>query len=329
MVISRFSIICLAVLCFIALPAQADENHLAMEKRLESWLPARAEWALAVVDMDTGKNIAEFGNSRQGQLVPASLMKLFTTGAVFDYMEHGGAIVKTVNVGRKVVHKGKRRKWKAVQRTIEIRDQERICRMLRDMNVHSRNHVAQGLADYLGERHFGPPVTRYKGARALSDFLNTFDLPAGEAISADGCGLMRQNRVTARFMSRYLCELGKKPWFDRFRQTLPRPGFEGTVKRVGFTDQRFRVKTGHLSDVYALAGYGVDANGRDFSFAFMVNVKNGRAIDRNHSMARIMNLLADGTLQQIGTVQRHKTDDGSPKEQKETEAREVQRIIFP
>ncbi len=186
--------------------------------------------------------------------------------------------------------------------------------MLRDMNVHSRNHVAQGLADYLGERNFGPPVTRFKGARALSDFLNTIDLPAGGAVIADGCGLLRDNRVTARFMSRYLREIAKKPWFGRFRETLPRPGFEGTVKRVGFTDQRFRVKTGHLSNVFALAGYGTDTNGREFSFAFMVNVNKGRAVDRHRSMARIMSLLSEGMLQQKETPAPHESGDMMLKE---------------
>ena len=329
MLIIRFSVICLAVFCFAVITAQAYENHQDAEKHLESLLPAKAQWALVAVDMQTGENIADFGNSREGQLVPASLMKLFTTGAVFDYIEHGGVIVKTVNVGRKVVRKGRRRKWKTVQRTVEIRNQEQICGLLRDMNVHSRNYVAQGLADYLGERYFGPPVTRFKGARAVSDFLNTLDLPSGEAVIADGCGLLRRNRVTARFMSHYLREVAKKPWFDRFRETLPRPGFEGTVRRIGFTDQRFRVKTGHLNDVFALAGYGIDANGRDFSFAFMVNVRNGRAIDRNHSMARIMSLLADGTLQQNGATQPHKSNDIYLKEEKETEARGIKLIAYP
>lgn len=316
---TSFAVIFLAYFCFTVCPVHADEIHQVMEKRIESLLPAKAQWALVAIDMETGQNIAEFGNSLDGQLVPASLMKLLTTGAVFDYVERGGSIVKTVNVGRKIIRKGKKRKWKAVQRTIEIRDQQQLGQVLRDMNVHSRNLVAQNLACYLGERNFGPPGTRYKGARAVSDFLNKFDLPAGEAIIADGCGLLRQNRVSARFISRYLREVAKKPWFDRFRETLPRPGFEGTVRRIGFTDQRFRVKTGHLSNVFALAGYGIDANGRDFSFAFMVNVKKGRAIDRNHSLGQVMRLLAEGALQQNVSTQPRKAVDSPQKEEKNSE----------
>ena len=304
-----FAVIFLSFLCISIYPVGAVEMHKAMEKRIESLLPAKAEWALVAIDMETGKNLVELGNSLDEQLVPASLMKLLTTGAVFDYVDRGGSILKTVNVGKKMVRKGKKCIWKPVQRTVEIRDQLQLNEMLRDMNVHSRNRVAQSLAVYLGERNFGPPGTRYKGARAVSDFLNKFDLPAGEATIADGCGLLRQNRVSAKFMSRYLREVAKKPWFSRFRETLPRPGFEGTVRRIGYTDQRFRVKTGHLYDVFALAGYGVDANGREFSFAYMVNVKNGRAFDRNHSMGKVMRLLSEGALRQNGSAQAPKVDE--------------------
>lgn len=306
---TNFAVIFIAFSFFTVCPIHAGEIHRTMEKRIESLLPAKAKWALVATDMETGQNIVEFGNALDGQLVPASLMKLLTTGAVFDYVERGGCIVKRVNVGKKIIRKGKRRKWKAVQRTVEIRDQQQINYVLRDMNVHSRNMVAQNLAYYLGERNFGPPGTRYKGARAVSDFLNKFDLPAGEAIIADGCGLMRENKISARFISRYLREVAKKPWFDRFRETLPRPGFEGTVRRIGFTDQRFRVKTGHLSNVFALAGYGIDENGRDFSFAFMVNMNKGRAIDRNHSMGHVMRLLAEGELQKNVSAQPRKEVD--------------------
>ncbi len=297
MMISRLAVIFVAALCFTINPAHAQETRQVLEKRLPLLLPAKAEWALVVVDMGTGKTIGEFGNSLQEQLVPASLMKLLTTGAVFDYVEQGGTMRQTVTVGRKAATRGKRRGKRLVQRVVEIRDQERLRGILRDMNVHSRNLTAQNMADFLGESRFGPPATRVKGTLAVCNFLNTFDLPAGEARIADGCGLMRENRVTARFMARYLYEIGKKPWFDRFRETLPRPGMEGTVRRIGYTDRRFRVKTGHLDDVFALAGYGVDANERGFSFAFIVNVRKGLAADRSRSRGELMRLLAQGTLQ--------------------------------
>jgi D-alanyl-D-alanine carboxypeptidase len=297
----RLSVTCLAIFILMALPAHAEKMGYTMERYLGQLLPAKAEWALVVVDLENGKNIATLGTSLSEPLVPASLMKLLTTGAVFNHLEQGGTIRKTVTIVGKKTRKGKS-KGKRVSHVVEIRDREEICAMLRDMNVHSRNVTAQNLADFLGEQRFGPPVSRVKGNLAIRTFLNTLDLPEDEAVIADGCGLTRKNRVTARFMARYLYEIAKEPWFDRFRGTLPRPGMEGTVKRIGYTDRRFRVKTGHLDDVFALAGYGVDPSGRDFSFAFIVNVKKGRAVDRKHSRGELLRLLAEGTLQQSSMV---------------------------
>ncbi len=298
MKIGRFAVTCITILFFVARAAHADKAGRDMEQRLESLLPAKARWALVVVDMKTGNPIAEYGNSRQARLVPASLMKLLTTGAVLEYAENDATGVKMVTKGVRVIRKKKKRIRHTFQRVVTISGDEQLSRVLRDMNVHSRNVVAQNLADFLGERRYGPPATQGKGARAVVNFLNTFDLPAGGAVIADGCGLRRENRVTARFMALYLYQIGKKPWFDKFRETLPRPGLEGTVKRIGYTDPGFRVKTGHLDDVFALAGYGADPAGRDFSFAFIVNVGHGRASDRNHSRGEVLRLLAGGELQQ-------------------------------
>jgi D-alanyl-D-alanine carboxypeptidase len=298
MTVTRSAFIFFATLFLGVQISHADGSGRVMEKHIESLLPAKSRWALVALDMDTGKTIAKYGNSLSVRLVPASLMKLLTTGAVLEYAEKSGNDVKLVTREIRVVRKKKRNVRRSFKKVVKISNDEQLGRVLRDMNVHSRNSVAQSLADFLGASYFGPPGTKIKGARAVVRFLNTLDLPEGEAIIADGCGLERENRVTARFMAQYLFEIGKKPWFDRFRETLPRPGLEGTVKKIGYTDPGFRVKTGHLDDVFALAGYGTDPNGKDFSFAFIVNVRKGWAFDRNHSRGEILRLLAGGELQQ-------------------------------
>jgi D-alanyl-D-alanine carboxypeptidase len=236
-------------------------------------------------------------------------MKLLITGAVLEHAEHGGTVNKVVTVRKAVKAKGKKRRkgrkktYMLAKHTVEIRDKREIIDILHDMNVHSRNSTAQNLANSLGERRFGSPATRAKGNRAVSTFLKSMDLPSGEAIIADGCGLDRGNRMTAGFIANYLYQVSKKPWFDSFRGTLPRPGLEGTVKRIGYTDQRFRVKTGRLNDVFALAGYGVNAAGREFSFAFIVNSKNGRIFDSRHSRGELLRLLAEGVPPPEGILQ--------------------------
>lgn len=302
-------VILLIIYSFNLCPAQEDEPDRDMGKFLEPYLPENTEWALSVIDLETGEQVANSGNSLRERLVPASLMKLLITGAVLEYTEKGGTVSKVVTVRKAVKAKGKKRRkarrktYVLARHTVEIRDKREIFDILRDMNVHSRNSTAQNLANSLGERRFGSPGTRAKGNRAVSTFLNSLDLPSKEAIIADGCGLNRGNRVTAGFIADYLYQVSKKPWFDKFRATLPRPGLEGTVKRIGYTDQRFRVKTGSLDDVFALAGYGVNAAGREFSFAFIVNSNKGRVSDRMHSRGELLRLLAEGMPTPTGVVQ--------------------------
>lgn len=308
-------VIVLVIFSSAACPVHGAEPDRDLGTLLEPYLPANTEWALTVVDLETGKQVVESGNSLRERLVPASLMKLLITGAVLDYTEKGGTVHKVVTVRKAVTvrksvsGKGKKRR-KSVKKTyllarhaVEITDKRELFDILHDMNVHSRNTTAQNLANTLGEGRFGSPGTRAKGNRAVSSFLNSLDLPEGEAIIADGCGLDRGNRITSRFIAHYLYQVSKKPWFERFRETLPRPGMEGTVRRIGYTDQRFRVKTGRLDDVFALAGYGISAAGREFSFAFIVNSKNGRVSDWRHSRGELLRLLAEGAPQQTGSVQ--------------------------
>jgi len=289
--------------------AQGDEPDRDLGKFLEPYLPENTEWALTVIDLETGKQVIESGNSLRERLVPASLMKLLITGAVLEYAEKGGTVSKVVTVRKTVKVKGKKRRrsrkktYVLARHSVEIRDKRELIDILHDMNVHSRNLTAQNLAVSLGERRFGAPGTRAKGNRAVCTFLNSLDLRSKEAIVADGCGLARGNRMTAGFIADYLYQVSKKPWFDSFRETLPRPGLEGTVKKIGYSDQRFRVKTGSLDDVFALAGYGVNAAGREFSFAFIVNSKKGRVSDRMHCRGELLRLLAEGVPPPTGVVQ--------------------------
>jgi D-alanyl-D-alanine carboxypeptidase/D-alanyl-D-alanine-endopeptidase (penicillin-binding protein 4) len=146
-----------------------------------------------------------------------------------------------------------------------------LAEVLRDMNHHSLNVVADNLLLSLGANRFGLPGTRENGVEAVEEFLEGLGLPMNEVTIYDGSGLSDRNRVTANFMARYLVAVTKKPWFEEFRNSLPRPGYEGTLKEIGFKDERFRVKSGRLENVYALAGYGVNGSGKDVAFSFMVN----------------------------------------------------------
>ena len=279
----RMIVYFLMLACIFLQPAASAAAEEFTAARLAALLPKNARWALVVLDRETGSERLAWGNALSEPLVPGSLMKLITTGAVLDAVDKGEVTTEAL-IGPARARKGGKE---------APAGSERLDRYLRQMNVHSVNQMAEHLFMRLGERRYGPPASPEKGARALAAYLAGFDLPAGELATVDGSGLSRKDRVNPRAMARYLREITRRPWFPRLKDSLPRPGLEGTVKDIGCTDTRFRVKSGRLDDMFALAGYGLDRDGREVVFVYLVNL-HGKATDRRHSRGYVVRLLSRG-----------------------------------
>lgn len=89
----RFFIMLLSLL-LIGNRACADD---ALQNRLTDLLPNNARWALVVLDLRSGKEVTAVGNALQEPLIPGSLVKLFTAGAVLDHVVKKGILdMKTV-----------------------------------------------------------------------------------------------------------------------------------------------------------------------------------------------------------------------------------------
>jgi D-alanyl-D-alanine carboxypeptidase/D-alanyl-D-alanine-endopeptidase (penicillin-binding protein 4) len=212
---------------------------------------------------------------------------------------YAAAVLHTMLQQSGIAVMGGLRKGKAPAGAVELAEIEapELAKLVRDMNMNSLNVIADNLLLLLGAESFGPPGTREKGIKAVNEFLATLDLPEGEATIADGSGLHSDNRVTARFMARYLAAVAKKPWFETFFNALPQAGIEGTLKEIGYKNERFRVKSGRLENAFALAGYGVDWRGRDIAFAYIVNIPGGAALNLERSGAEVMRYLAEEVLE--------------------------------
>ncbi|MEN8134198.1 MAG: D-alanyl-D-alanine carboxypeptidase/D-alanyl-D-alanine-endopeptidase [Thermodesulfobacteriota bacterium] len=212
---------------------------------------------------------------------------------------YAGGVLKSLLADKGVAVKGKIRKGKTPGEAVLLADLlpgPDKDEMLRKMNVHSLNVLADNLFLKAGTDKFGVPGTREKGVRVTGEFLKGLGLPMDEVEISDGSGLSGRNRVTADFMTKYLYQVSKKPWFERFKNTLPRPGREGTVKDIPFDDPRFRVKSGWLEDVYALAGYGIDAVGREVAFTFIMNGPGvGLMPNSDQSGAEVLESIRTGT----------------------------------
>jgi len=139
------------------------------------------------------------------------------------------------------------------------------------MMMNSLNVAADNLLLALGSGSDGLPGTRDKGVALLREHLGRHNLLDNQTIIADGSGLLPANRITARAMARYLAAVAKQPWYPALYHSLPRAGLDGTLRSAGFKNERFRAKTGSLENAAALAGYGVDKDGREIAFAFIAN----------------------------------------------------------
>lgn len=147
-----------------------------------------------------------------------------------------------------------------------------LPKVIRDTNAYSLNVAAENLLLLLGAKKFGFPGTLENGIKAVKLFLEDLGLPSSEINISDGSGLSKENMVTAEFMARFLERISREPWFDAFYKSLPKAGLEGTLRDIGYSNEKVRAKTGQTESVYSLAGYADGTENGKLAFSLIVNV---------------------------------------------------------
>jgi serine-type D-Ala-D-Ala carboxypeptidase/endopeptidase (penicillin-binding protein 4) len=117
--------------------------------------------------------------------------------------------------------------------------------------AYSNNFIANQLFISIGAKVFGPPGTIEKGVRAVEFFAqNSLGLPGIQLV--EGSGISRENRISARDMTKLLAAF--LPHREQMRQT----------------DKEY-YKTGTLTGISTRAGYLKGLNGTLFPFVVMIN----------------------------------------------------------
>jgi len=115
------------------------------------------------------------------------------------------------------------------------------------------------------------------GSAALRQFLLKAGLKGEEFFLLDGSGLSRRDLIAPAAMVQFLIYASRQPWGAAFEQTLPVAGVDGSLAdRFVNTSAGGLVhaKTGTLSHVNALSGYGETRSGRRFVFSIFCNNHN-------------------------------------------------------
>lgn len=136
----------------------------------------------------------------------------------------------------------------------------------------SDNLAAELLLKEVGRRARGVGGTA-EGVAAADEALRPLGVPlAGQ--SADGSGLSRADRRSAREWRLLLQAALARPWAGRLVASLPLGGRTGTLtRRFSGTpaEANVRAKTGWIDEARALSGYLTTAGGRPAVFSVVVN----------------------------------------------------------
>ena len=185
-----------------------------------------------------------------------------------------------------------------------------LADVLNRIGKDSQNLFAECLLKRLGyewQRRRGSPeaIGTWAGGRAaIRAWLDSLpgrttdgvaDRWAGMII-ADGSGLSRTNRLTARQIVDLLTVMHGHPHGDFFAESLSVAGRDGSLhrkKRLRDLTGAVRAKTGTLSGVKALSGYVDTPSGRRLAFSVVFNGITGPSAPFNELHDRMCRILAD------------------------------------
>ncbi|ABI57038.1 D-alanyl-D-alanine carboxypeptidase/D-alanyl-D-alanine-endopeptidase [Alkalilimnicola ehrlichii MLHE-1] len=141
---------------------------------------------------------------------------------------------------------------------VVVHESPPLGQLLRLVNKYSNNVMTRHLKLTLGAEHYGAPATSEKGRRSVLDVLHAHGIDTAGIVFDNGAGLSRDTRITARQVAQLLTVARERPWMAEFVSSLAIAGTDGTMGRRfqdGPERGRMHLKTGHLNDVAAIAGY--------------------------------------------------------------------------
>ena len=173
---------------------------------------------------------------------------------------------------------GEWRRGRSPKEAVELaeHDSPPLSEAVKMMNKHSSNLIARNIFLSLADNRAPRTLERAREAMGLS----LRQIGADGGFVENGSGLSRNARLTPGQLWRVLDAAWRGPHRAEMAASLPIAGLDGTMKRrlknhdlagVG------RFKTGSLRGVKSIAGYGKDAQGREFVFVCLIQWGNGAA----------------------------------------------------
>jgi len=159
-----------------------------------------------------------------------------------------------------------------------------LAQIVRDINKFSNNTMAEQLFLTLAgnanaELSAATTEVRQEQARAvLSQWLHQrLGAAADGVVVANGSGLARETRISARTLGQLLQSDWASPAMPELMGSLPIAGVDGTLRRSTAPPGRAHLKTGSMRDVVAVAGYVLADSGKRYILVAIINDPNAGA----------------------------------------------------
>lgn len=144
--------------------------------------------------------------------------------------------------------------------------------VIRRCNKDSMNLYAEAMCKRMGAAVSGQG-TWQAGTAVTAGFLKQLGIPEEEFHLDDGCGLSRENQVTADAIVRVLMHGFYSSAKEPYLNSLSIGGVDGTLRKRFGGSLRGRVfaKTGYIANVSALSGYLKTRGGEWYAFSILMN----------------------------------------------------------
>ena len=150
---------------------------------------------------------------------------------------------------------------------------EPLSEIIKQVNQDSDNFMAEHVYKAISLHDLGHGS--WEGTRKVEGaFLKRCGIDPKSVNFADGCGLSRNNSVSASVIVQLLCAMSKHPYAEVFQDSLSVSGEKGHLKgRMGESASRGRIrgKTGFLKGVSCLSAYVDRPDGQRFVVSILTN----------------------------------------------------------
>jgi D-alanyl-D-alanine carboxypeptidase/D-alanyl-D-alanine-endopeptidase (penicillin-binding protein 4) len=145
-----------------------------------------------------------------------------------------------------------------------------LAEIVRDMNRHSNNVMAQQLFLTLGREQRGQGTPQAAREVVAAQLQSRAGCAPDDLLLDNGSGRSRSQRITARCLARVLHAAWAAPWMPELLASLPVAG-QDTARYARSAAARAHLKTGSLRDVAALAGIVHADAGRRYVVVAVIN----------------------------------------------------------